>query len=53
MAMGDTKAAFADAQKAFLSVNSKAGYLTMRTDELDETEALRDEIQQMMDRAKP
>ena len=41
LAMGDLKAAFADAEKAYLSVNIQAGYISMRTDELEETEALK------------
>ena len=43
-AMGDLKAAFADAEQCYLAVNIKAGYISMRTDELEETEALRDTI---------
>ena len=37
----DLKAAFADAEKAYLSVNIQAGHISMRTDELEETEALK------------
>ena len=48
MAMGDLEAAYKDAQEAFLSVNSKAGALTMRTDDLEATEALRDKIRQKL-----
>ncbi|MEO1999836.1 MAG: hypothetical protein ABGZ17_31715 [Planctomycetaceae bacterium] len=40
-AMGDLKAAYADAAQVYLAVNSKAGWLSMRTDELEETEALK------------
>ena len=40
-AMGDLKAAFADAEKAYLSVNIQAGFLCMRTVELEKTEALK------------
>ncbi len=43
-AMGNLKAAYADAEKAYLAVNIKAGYISMRTDELEETEALKDTI---------
>jgi hypothetical protein len=43
-AMGNLEAALADAEAAYLLVNSQAGQLSMRTDELEETEALRDAI---------
>jgi hypothetical protein len=43
-AMGDLDAAFADAEQAYLAVNIKAGHISMRTDELEQTEALRDSI---------
>jgi hypothetical protein len=39
--MGDLKAASADAEQAYLAVNIQAGYISMRTDELEETEALK------------
>ena len=41
LAMGDLKAALADAEQAYLAVNIAAGYISMRTDELEETEALK------------
>jgi hypothetical protein len=41
LAMGDLKAAYADAEQSYLTVNSKAGHISMRTDELEETEALK------------
>ena len=41
LAMGDLKAALADAEQAYLAVNIQAGYISMRTDELEETEALK------------
>lgn len=44
LAMGDPKAAYADAEEAFLAVNIAAGYISMRTDELEETEALKASI---------
>ncbi|MBT7983749.1 MAG: hypothetical protein HN584_14400 [Akkermansiaceae bacterium] len=50
--MGDLEAASADAEEVYLTVNSKAGYLSMRTDELEETAALRETIQKMRDEAK-
>jgi hypothetical protein len=40
-AMGNLKAAYADAEQVYLAVNIKAGYISMRTDELEETEALK------------
>jgi tetratricopeptide (TPR) repeat protein len=43
-AMGDLEAALADAEEAYLEVNSKAGHLSMRTEDLEETEGLRDTI---------
>ena len=39
--MGRLEAAQADIQAVFLKVNSAAGYISMRTDELEETEALK------------
>tara|TARA_B110000908_G_scaffold96046_1_gene113589 strand:- start:260 stop:2905 length:2646 start_codon:yes stop_codon:yes gene_type:complete len=44
LAMGELKAAYADAEEAYLAVNIRAGYISMRTDELEETEALKDTI---------
>ena len=52
LAMGDLQSAYADAQQCFLEVNSKAGYLAMRTKELELTEALRDSIQTKLQSAK-
>jgi hypothetical protein len=52
LAMGDAKAAFADANECFLADNSQAGFLTLRTDELEVSEALRDRIQKVLDEAK-
>jgi hypothetical protein len=40
LAMGKFEAAQADIQAVFLKVNSTAGYISMRTDVLEETEAL-------------
>ena len=39
--MGNLEAAYADAEQVYLAVNSKAGWLSMRTDELEKTEALK------------
>jgi hypothetical protein len=41
LAMGDLEAALADAEQSYLAVNSQAGYISMRTAELDETESLK------------
>jgi hypothetical protein len=41
LAMGDLEAALADAEQSYLAVNSQAGYISMRTDELEETVALK------------
>lgn len=39
LAMGNLKAA---AEQVYLAVNQKAGYISMRTDDLEEAEALRE-----------
>ncbi len=39
--MGNLKAAAA-AEQVYLAVNQKAGYISMRTDDLEEAEALRE-----------
>lgn len=41
LAMGELKAAQADIQEVYLKVNTAAGYISMRTEELEETEALK------------
>ena len=41
MALGDMEAAKADVQEVYLEVNRKAGWLSMRTQDLEETEKLR------------
>ena len=41
MAMQQWQAAFDDAEQAYLAVNIKAGWLSMRTAELDMTEKLK------------
>lgn len=43
-AMGDLKAAAADAEEVYLAVNIKAGYISMRTDKLEEIETLKASI---------
>ena len=52
LAMGDLKATYVDAEEVYLAVNQKAGYISMRTDELKETEALRETIRKKRDEAK-
>jgi hypothetical protein len=41
LAMGKLKAAQADIQEVYLKVNTAAGYISMRIEELEETEALK------------
>jgi hypothetical protein len=41
LAMGELKAAQSDIQEVYLKVNTAAGYISMRTKELEETEALK------------
>lgn len=45
MAMGEWEAAKADAQVAYLAINSKAGHLSMRTKDLEDIEQLKAEIE--------
>lgn len=45
LAMGEYEAALADAHAAYLVINSKAGHISMRTDDLEEIEQLKAEIQ--------
>jgi hypothetical protein len=40
-AMGELESAATDAEQVYLAVNQKAGYISMRTDELEETAALK------------
>jgi hypothetical protein len=51
MAMENWEAAFADIQETYLSVNSKAGYISMRTAELDEVEELKADILHAIEQA--
>ena len=44
MAMNQWQAAYDDIHAAYLKVNSKAGYLSMRTEELDEVEKLKAKV---------
>ncbi|MDE0820541.1 MAG: hypothetical protein OSA95_05445, partial [Opitutales bacterium] len=52
LAMGELESAATDAEQVYLAVNQKAGYISMRTDELEETEALRETIRKKRDDAK-
>ncbi len=51
-AMGDLKAAYADAEQCYLAVNIRAGYISMRTDELEETQALKASILTALEKAE-
>jgi hypothetical protein len=53
LAMGELEAAATDAEQVYLAVNQKAGYISMRTDELEETEALRETIRKKRDDKEP
>jgi len=53
LAMGELEAAADDAEQVYLAVNQKAGYISMRTDDLEETEALRETIRKKLDDKKP
>lgn len=44
MALGELEAAKTDVQEVYLEVNRKAGWLSMRTDDLEETEKLKVKI---------
>ena len=44
LVMGELESAASDAEEVYLAVNQKAGYISMRTDELEEAEALRETI---------
>ena len=48
-AMGEWELAKADAQIAYLAINSKAGHISMRTEDLEEIEALKDLIQSKLE----
>ena len=48
-AMGEWELAKADAQVAYLAINSKAGHISMRTEDLEEIEALKDLIQSKLE----
>ena len=52
LAMGELKAAQADIQEVYLKVNTAAGYISMRTRELEETEALKASILTALEKAE-
>jgi hypothetical protein len=52
LAMARLEAAQADIQAVFLKVNSKAGHISMRTDELEETETLKATILTALEEAE-
>ena len=47
--MGELESAADDAEQVYLAVNQKAGYISMRTDDLEEAEALREAIRKTRD----
>jgi hypothetical protein len=53
LATGYMDAAYADADKVYLAENQTAGYISMRTDDLEETELLREAILKKLDEKKP
>jgi hypothetical protein len=53
LATGYLDAAYADADKVYLAENQTAGYISMRTDDLEETELLREAILKKLDEKKP
>jgi hypothetical protein len=53
LAMGELEAAATDAEQVYLAANQKAGYISMRTDELEEDEALRETIRKKRDDKEP
>lgn len=52
VAMGDLEAALADAQAVYLELNSAAGYISMRTEPLEEIEQLKAEIEAKIEQQK-
>jgi hypothetical protein len=52
LAMGELESAATDAEQVYLAVNQKAGYISMRTEDLDEIEALRESIRKKIDDTK-
>ena len=52
LAMGELEAAAADAHEVYLAVNSKAGYLSMRTEPLEAIEQLKAHIEAKLEQQK-
>jgi hypothetical protein len=52
LAVGELESAATDAEQVYLAVNQKAGYISMRTDDLEEIEALRETIRKKLDDTK-
>ena len=51
-AMGELESAATDAEEVYLAVNQKAGYISMRTDDLEEIEALQETIRKKRENSK-
>ncbi|MBU63004.1 MAG: hypothetical protein CMI26_10935 [Opitutae bacterium] len=51
-AMGELESAATDAVEVYLAVNQKAGYISMRTDDLEEIEALQETIRKKRENSK-
>jgi len=51
-AMGELESAATDAEEVYLAVNQKAGYISMRTDDLEEIEALQETIRKKREDSK-
>lgn len=49
LAMGDLETALADAEEAYLAINSRAGYLSMRTDDLEAIERFKANIESRLE----
>jgi hypothetical protein len=52
LAMSELESAATDAEQVYLAVNQKAGYISMRTDDLEEIEALRETIRKKREDSK-
>jgi len=50
-AMGELESAAADAHEVYLAVNSKAGHISMRTEDLEAIEALKAKIQKAIEKS--
>ena len=51
-AMGELESAATDAEEVYLAVNQKAGYISMRTDDLEEIEDLQETIRKKRENSK-